>query len=337
MRRLKFLSAALLVAVLAVAFCGVGYGTAAAATEEYYLGGMTAGFSLSAGGTEIVGFTEIEDENGRHRPAEEAGLKVGDTICALNGIRIKKIGDLGAALELCGGKSVVLLVRRNGETAETTVTPVKDKKSGKYKLGVLIRDTLSGIGTVTYIRKSDLRFGALGHAVCDENKSELEIAEKSVYLCSVIGVNKGKRGRAGELRGLFMNDKTIASADTVCDVGLYGTFDPCYDLSACECVPAAPSKEATIGRAFIYSTIDGVTPQQYEIAIAKVDTSHAEHKNYVIKVTDKRLIEETGGIVQGMSGSPIVQNGKLIGAITHVFINDPTRGYGIGIENMLGN
>ncbi len=337
MRRLKFLCAALFVSVLAVAFCGAGYGKAAAATEEYYLGGMAAGFTLSAGGTEIVGFTEIEDETGRHRPAEEAGLKIGDTICALNGMRIKTIGDLGAALEVCGGKSVVLLVRRNGETAEAAVTPVKDVKSGKYKLGVLIRDTLSGIGTVTYIRKGDLRFGALGHAVCDDNKSALDIADTDVYLCSVIGVNKGKRGRAGELRGLFMNDKTIASADTVCDVGLYGTFSADYDLSSRECVTAASSKEATIGPAFIYSTIDGVTPQKYEIAIAKVDTDHAEHKNYVIKVTDKRLIEETGGIVQGMSGSPIVQNGKLIGSLTHVFINDPTRGYGIGIENMLGN
>ena len=337
MRKLKFLCAALFVGVFAVALCGGGTGKAAAATDEYYLGGMTAGFSLSAGGAEIVGFSEIEDESGRHRPAEEAGLKIGDTICALNGIQIKKIGDLGAALEVCGGRSVVLLVKRSGETAEATVTPVKDKKSGKYKLGVLIRDTLSGIGTVTYIRKGDLRFGALGHAVCDDDKTNLEIAEKSVYLCSVIGVNKGKRGRAGELRGLFMNDKTIASAETVCDVGLYGTFSAGYDFSACECVEAASVKEATIGSAYIYSTIDGVTPQKYEIAIAKVDADQADHKNFVVKVTDKRLIEETGGIVQGMSGSPIVQNGKLIGAITHVFINDPTRGYGIAIENMLGN
>ena len=212
-----------------------------------------------------------------------------------------------------------------------------DEKSGKYKLGVLIRDTLSGIGTVTYIRKGDLRFGALGHAVCDENKSTLDIADQNVYLCSVIGVNKGKRGRAGELRGLFLNDKTIASAETVCDTGLYGTFDAAYDFSDCEVVGAAPLTEATIGTAYIYSTVDGVTPKKYEIAIAKVDVHNGENKNFVVKVTDPRLIEETGGIVQGMSGSPIVQNGKLIGAVTHVFINDPTRGYGIGIENMLGN
>ena len=171
--------------------------------------------------------------------------------------------------------------------------------------------------------------------MCDENKNSLGIADAKVYLCSVIGVNRGMRGKAGELRGLFMNDTSLGNAEKVCSTGLYGIFDKNYDFSHCKLAEIAPLSEATIGKAVIYSTVDGTCPQEYEINIVKVDAGNRENKNFVIKVTDERLIEETGGIVQGMSGSPILQEGKLIGAVTHVFLNDPTRGYGIGIENML--
>ncbi len=336
MRKLKFFFAAFAIFLTVAVCCGTGL-RANAASDEYYLGGMTAGFSLSAGGAEIIGLSEVNAEDGIHRPAEEVGLKIGDLICAADGIQIKTIADMNRTLEKSGGKEVKFTVKRDGETAEIGIVPVKDKKNGKYKIGVLIRDTLTGIGTVTFINKNTLRFGSLGHAVCDENNQTLDISDPKVYLCSVIGVNKGKRGKAGELRGLFLNDKNIAKAETVCDTGLYGTFDRNYDFSRCETVEIAPISEATIGKAVIYSTIDGICPQEYEICIAKVDADNKENKNFVIKVTDERLIDETGGIVQGMSGSPIVQNGKLIGAVTHVFLNDPTRGYGIGIENMLKN
>ncbi len=332
MRKLFFYIAA---GAAALALVGglPGGESALAAEKEYYIGGMTAGFTLSAGGTEVIGLTEVSSADGVYRPAEEAGVRVGDTILAADGIRIKTIGDLNAALERGNGKETAFTVRRGGENAEVKITPRKDKKTGKFKIGVLIRDTLSGLGTVTYICKDDLRFGALGHAVCDENGA-LEISDPKVYLCSIIGVNRGKRGRAGELRGLFLNDKPIATAEVACETGLYGTFGE-YDFSRCETVQAAPVSEATIGKAVIYSTIDGTCPQKYEVSIAKVDADNRDNKNFVIKVTDERLIEETGGIVQGMSGSPILQNGKLIGAVTHVFLNDPTRGYGIAIEHML--
>ncbi|MDE6676429.1 MAG: PDZ domain-containing protein [Clostridia bacterium] len=336
MRKLKFyIAAAVVAACLCVSVPGVQV-SADAATKEYYIGGMTAGFTLSAGGAEVIGLNEVSAEDGLHRPAEEAGIRIGDCICAVDGISIKTISDLNSALDKCGGKAVILRVKRGGDMAEVSVTPVQEKKSGKYKIGVLIRDSLAGIGTVTYIEKDTLRFGALGHSVCDENHNILEISNPSVYLCSVVGVNKGTRGKAGELRGLFMGDQ-LGKAEKVCAEGLYGTFSKSYDFSHLEMVEAAPISEATIGKAIIYSTIDGVCPQQYEIAIAKVDPNNRDNKNFVIKVTDERLISETGGIVQGMSGSPILQNGKLIGAVTHVFLNDPTRGYGIGIENMTKN
>ena len=334
MRKLKFFILASLL-ILCV-FVGRPALVASAAENEFYIGGMTAGFTLSAGGVEIIGLNEVSSEDGMHRPAEEAGIRVGDCILAVDSIRVKSIADLNAALERSGGKTIKLTVSRGGDTADVEVTPVKDKKTDKYKIGILIRDTLSGIGTVTYIQKDTLRFGALGHSVCDESNNQLEISDPKVYLCSVVGVNKGVRGRAGELRGLFINDKPLAGADTVCETGLYGTFESDYDFSQLETVCSAPLSEATIGKAVIYSTVNGTCPQQYEISIAKVDAGNRENKNFVIKITDEKLIEQTGGIVQGMSGSPILQNGKLIGAVTHVFLNDPTRGYGIGIEKMLG-
>lgn len=334
MRKLKIYMTA---ALAALVLCAGGFAPSGIVSEaagaEYYIGGMTAGFTLSAGGTEIIGLNEVVAEDGTYSPATDAGLRVGDCICAVDGICVKSISDLNAAMERSGGKTVTLVVKRAGETAEVKLTPVKEKKSGKFKIGVLIRDTLAGIGTVTYINKDTRKFGALGHAVCDENHNSLEIAGAKVYLCSVVGVNKGSRGKAGELRGMFMGQQ-LAKAEKVCESGLYGTFDKNYDYSRLETVQTAPVSEVTIGKAIIYSTVDGVYPQKYEIAIAKVDANNKDNKNFVIKVTDEKLISETGGIVQGMSGSPIVQNGKLVGAVTHVFLNDPTRGYGIAIGNM---
>ena len=338
MRKLKLYFATVLLAVIAALSCPTGKTVCADATGgEYYIGGMTAGFTLSQGGAEVIGLNEVVSDDGIHRPAEEAGIRTGDCIVAIDGIRIKSINELNAALERSAGKQIRVTVRRGGDTAETNVTPAKDKKSGRYKIGVLIRDTLSGIGTVTYIEKNTLRFGALGHGVSDDEKSGLTVADPKVYLCSIVGINKGSRGKAGELRGLFLNDKPLASADCVCETGLYGNVNTNYDFSRTEIVHTASISETTVGKAFIYSTIDGICPQKYEISIVKVDAGQRDNKNFVIKVNDERLIAETGGIVQGMSGSPIIQNGKLIGAVTHVFLNDPTRGYGIGIENMLKN
>ncbi len=336
MRKLKFYIAAAAIAVcLFVGTPGTQI-NADAASNEYYIGGMTAGFTLSTGGAEVIGLNEVSAEDGLHRPAEDAGIRIGDCICSVDGLTVKTINDLNSALALSGGKTVTLCVKRGGDTANVPVTPVKEKKSDKYKIGVLIRDSLAGIGTVTYIQKDTLRFGALGHTICDENRNSLDISNPIVYSCSIVGVNKGMRGKAGELRGIFMGEQ-LAKAEKISDEGLFGTFSKNYDFSRLETVAAAPVSEATIGKATIYSTVDGTYPQQYEIAIAKVDTNNRENKNFVIKVTDERLIDETGGIVQGMSGSPIIQNGKLIGAVTHVFLNDPTRGYGIGIENMTKN
>ncbi len=330
MRKLVFL----LSGVLALALLG-GVRPAEAASPQYYLGGMTAGFSLSANGVEVIGLKEVVSEGGVSCPAADAGIRAGDKIVAVDGIHTRTVEERGAALGRCGGKCAEITVRRGGADVRFSVTPVSDK--GTYKIGVLIRDELSGIGTVTYIQKETLRFASLGHAVCDEARETLSVSSPDVYLCSIVGVNRGARGKAGDLKGVFLSDRVLGRADKVCATGLYGTFSETYDFSALPTVEAAPLSAATIGSAVIYSTVDGTETRAYDVAIAKVDGRNKQNKHFVLKVTDEALLRETGGIVQGMSGSPIVQNGKLIGAVTHVFLNDPTRGYGIGIEAMIGN
>ena len=162
----------------------------------------------------------------------------------------------------------------------------------------------------------------------------MNVDKGNIYQCSIVNVVKGERGRAGELKGLFLNDKCIAAADTNCATGVYGNFNRDYDTSSLRSISIGENVQP--GKASIYTTVDGVKPKEYSVSIVKVDSRNKQNKNYVIKITDKDLLEQTGGIVQGMSGSPIIQGGKLVGAVTHVFLNDPTRGYGISIMNMLG-
>lgn len=309
--------------------------SAAAISREVYLGGMPAGFLLNVDGAQIVGLCNVSTELGTTSPASEAGLKVGDTITSIDGHPIDSIADVEKVLSGCGG-SVKVVYRRGGAEYETVAHPAKECTSGKNKLGVLIRDTLSGIGTVTCIDTKTHAFGALGHPVLTESNQKMQIGNGDVYRCSVVGVTRGVRGRAGELKGLFLGETTIATATENTETGIFGTFSDDFDFSALVRTSTAGLSEVTMGKAEIYTTINGVEPQIYDISIVKVDKGNKENKNFVIKITDEDLLACTGGIVQGMSGSPIVQNGKLIGAVTHVFLNDPTRGYGIGIETMFG-
>ncbi len=321
---------------LAFAFGGVKNVTAKAAEEEkmVYVGGMSAGFTLKTGGAQIIGISEILTENGTRSPAMQAGLRAGDVIYKAAGIKVESITDLNEIVNKSKGKTLTLEIGRGEERFSVDLQPAREKATGKYKVGVLIRDSVSGIGTVTYIDKKSKRFGSLGHPVCNESRSEMQLSDGIVYECSIVGVNKGVRGKAGELKGLFLNDKQLGSAEKLCNCGIFGQVSDEFVVD--ELMSAvASSYEAKPGKAYIYSTVDGVSPQKYEIEVVKVDKNNRENKNYVIKIVDEELISQTGGIVQGMSGSPILQNNKLIGAVTHVFLNDPTRGYGIDIQRML--
>lgn len=323
-------------AFLSFAFTVGGYKTVTASASQHgvYVGGMSAGFTLKSGNPQIIGVSEIITEKGVCSPAANAGLRAGDKICKAGGIRIETIAELNEIVNKTQEKALELEVLRGDDRYIVSVTPVKDKTTGNYKIGILARDSVSGIGTVTYIDKENNRFGALGHSVSGENKRELSISDGFVYECSIVGVNKGVRGKAGELRGMFLSNKTIGTAEKLCCCGIFGTVDESFKTDGLT-YAVADSDGAVPGNAYIYSTVNGVTPVKYDIEIVKVDKNNKENKNFVIKITDEALIEETGGIVQGMSGSPILQNGKLIGAITHVFVNDPTRGYGIDIQTML--
>ena len=318
-------------------FCGLSFLTKTTASAEenlVYVGGMSAGFTLKSGGAQIVGMCEVITENGVVSPALKAGMKTGDRILKVAGINVETIEELNEIVNKSNGKAMNFEISRGEQTLTITVQPVKDKASNRFKIGILARDSVSGIGTVTYIDKQNKRFGSLGHSVVGENKQTLKISDGMVYECSIVGVQKGIRGKAGELRGMFLSDKKLGKAEKLCDCGIFGQVCDDFSFNGLTCAEAN-STNAVPGSAYIYSTIDGVNPQKYEIEIVKVDKTNKENKNYVLKITDEDLILETGGIVQGMSGSPILQNGKLIGAITHVFLNDPTRGYGIDIQTML--
>jgi len=304
--------------------------TAVYADNSIYLGGMTAGFEMELKGAYIMGISGVITENGKVSPAENAGLKVGDVILSLDGEEVSDAQSLENIIK--DGKTKIVKYVRNSKENITNITPAKDAL-GNYKLGVYIRNALNGIGTITYIRGNS--YASLGHPVLSEDGELLFVKAGEIRCCNITGVVKGKRGRAGELRGSFVNNIVIGSIDKNTTTGIYGkinnSFKEKYDLKKIE------TGTAVMGDAYIYSTVSDGEIKKYDISIIKTDYSNKENKNFVIKIEDEELIEITGGIVQGMSGSPIVQNGKLVGAVTHVFLNDSTRGFGIAIENMLKN
>lgn len=335
MRKLSFCLLNFLI-FLTVAFFGIGPITAGAEGRCVYIGGNTAGFTLNLGGVQIVALCEVATGDGAKCPAQESGLKSGDILLAADGVKIDGQETLNRILAKSEGKKIVLTVRRESGEFTTAITPQKDTK-GKYKIGVLIRDKVSGIGTVTYIDKESGRFGALGHPVLDERENIMTVDKGKVYECSIVSVSRGVRGKAGELKGLFVGEGDFGVSDTLNECGLFGTVNENFEYSGYVKAEVGGTDTAHPGEAFIYSTVNGLQCEKFSVSIVKVDKDNEENKNYVLKITDKNLIRRTGGIVQGMSGSPIVQDGKLVGAVTHVFLNDPTRGYGIGIERMLGN
>ena len=308
--------------------------SASAAACEVYVGGMSAGFTLKTGGVQVIGLTEVVADGTVKKPAADVGLRAGDVIQKVGGIPVETIAELNEIVDKSKGKALAIEILRGADIIKLDIHPIKEKATNRYKIGVLVRESLSGIGTVTYIDKQTGRFGALGHSVVGENHQELRISSGTVYECSIFGVSKGVRGKAGELKGVFINDKHFGNAERLCDCGIFGQISQEFTVDALMSAVSS-SSDVKPGGAYIYSTVSGVSPVRYEIEIVKVDRLNKENKNYVIKITDEALISLTGGIVQGMSGSPILQNGKLVGAVTHVFLNDPTRGYGIDIERMM--
>lgn len=300
-----------------------------ASNDYLYLGGFTAGFTVNTKGVTVIGLTEVFTEDGVISPSKNAGIKQGDIILSINGVEVCTSNDVYNLLKKYKNGYFVTQIERNGIPMLLDVFPEKDI-SGNYKLGVFLRDGVKGFGTVTYVKENG-EFGSLGHPVTDDNGRVLQIVGGEVYDLAIVGVNKAERGKTGELRGLFIGNESVGSINANSAVGLFGK----YDNFNCEKHQKIAIGEAKIGSAKIYSTVNGQKPEYYDVEILKTDMRNSITKNLVVKISDKNLLEYTGGILQGMSGSPIIQNGKIVGAITHVFVNDSARGFGISIQNML--
>lgn len=304
--------------------------------EELYLGGFPAGFVLNTQSVEVIGLVEVSTNKGSVCPARDGGILTGDIIKGVNGIEITSSEMLTQTLN----ENFAIYnfeIERDDRQFTTTLKPAYDKKTNKKTFGMLVRDALNGIGTVTYVNKTDLSFGSLGHPISNSKGELIKINGGTVLGCSIYDVKRGMRGNPGELKGLFDNTKLIGKVEKNTQCGIYGKVNENYNFDNLTKITRTSVKNVKIGNAEIYSTLDGGGCRKYDISIVKVDCNNSENKNFVIKIDDNLLIEKSGGIVQGMSGSPIVQNGKLIGAVTHVFVNDPTRGYGISIENMINS
>ena len=302
---------------------------------ELYVGGMPFGVKIISKGLTVVGFSSTEGENAS--PAFKAGMRNGDVIIKVNGNEIKSINDFASIISANANQGVTVTVLRGKNEIDFSFKPVYSNDDGTYKTGIYVKDSTSGIGTVTFINPVTGAFGGLGHGICDSSSGRLVTLSKGIIMdVSINGVVKGKVGDAGELKGTF-NAKKIGSLSRNSSSGVFGVISLNSVSSPEGKMHICPKEEIKEGEAYIWCTLDENGPQRYSISISDIDLSSSSVKNFKVKVTDPRLLIKTGGIVQGMSGSPIIQNGRIVGAVTHVLINDPTQGYGIFIENMLSS
>lgn len=297
-------------------------------------GGQVFGVKLYTSGVMVVGMSDVDTMNGPKNPAYEAGLRKGDIILSIDGKNMSSNTEVGEAFSSSDGRPLTVEARRGTRTFSVKVQARLSVSENAYKAGLWVRDSTAGIGTVTFYDPSTGIFGGLGHGICDVDTGEiLPLASGQAVQADITDVLRGTKGRTGELQGT-LEDKTLGSLLMNRQTGIYGCLESTVPQS--EAVPVAMSQEVHTGDATILSTIDGTGPHSYAIRIEKVDYNDSTPtKNMVIRITDKTLLQKTGGIVQGMSGSPIIQDGRLVGAVTHVFVSDPARGYGIFAENML--
>ncbi len=298
--------------------------------------GKSIGVILSTNGVMVVNVCEIETQNsGNVSPAKEAGIKSGDFIRSVDGCNISNVSELNEKISASKGEPVPITVMRKGKTVQTLISPQLAKSDGEWRIGAWVKDAASGIGTMTYFDPSDSSFAALGHGICDAETGEvIDVDGGNILNSTIVSVNKGEKGVPGELKGVFSENKNvIGEIEKNNQSGIYGKTT---EIQQGDAISVAEKSEVQEGKAQILANVEGNIVEEFDIEIVRLmPLSMATQKGIVLKVTDEKLIEKTGGIVQGMSGSPIIQNGKLVGAVTHVFVNDPTRGYGIFIENML--
>ena len=297
--------------------------------------GKAVGIKLFADGVLIVATSEVESQGNAVSPAKDCGLKEGDLLLRINDEKIESTEHLQSLLQENGESAVTLSVRRGGKTMDISTSPVVCA-DGVCRLGAWIRDSMAGIGTLTYYDPASGVYGALGHGITDVDTHRLmPLSSGSIMETTVKAVKKGARGDPGELKGDFSVQRDVGTVSANTEGGIFGTVEDQNFLDQTKAMPVASAQEVTVGKATILATVSGQETQEYAVEIVKLYDNSQPTRNLLLRVTDERLLQTTGGIVQGMSGSPILQNGKFVGAVTHVLINDPRQGYGILMENML--
>jgi len=307
-----------------------------------YPGGQPIGVKLNIKGVLVVALSDIDSDKGKIvSPAAAAGVQIGDSIVKINDLEINHAEDVTRFVNRENRSEITLSVQRknNLDTFEIKVKPTVDSKDGKRKIGLWVRDSTAGVGTLTLYDDKTKKFAALGHPITDADTGTiLSVSDGVIVSSNIVSIKKGTRGNPGELRGLFIDENKVKGQilkNTEC--GIFGNGDKSLiNNKFNKPMKIGMRNEIKEGKAQILTTINGIEPELFEIEIQKLlSQSTSGSKSMVIKITDSRLLDKTGGIVQGMSGSPIIQNNKIIGAVTHVLINKPDMGYGIYIEWML--
>lgn len=296
--------------------------------------GIPFGIKMYTDGVLVVSMSDVDTSTGPFNPARSAGIKTGDVIVSIDGKTVTTTEQVADIVEESGGKTMTFHIRRDNIAFDIRFTPALSVNENRWKAGLWVRDSSAGIGTLTFFDPESEIFGGLGHAVCDVDTGEiLPIASGEIVPARIYSVVKGAAGTPGELRGGF-EAGSLGNLQINGETGIYGNLSTMpVDGQA---VPVAMKQQVHTGQAQVLTTINGTAPKLYDIQIDQVRYNDSSPtRNMVVVITDPELLEETGGIVQGMSGSPILQDGMLVGAVTHVFVNDPTKGFAIFAENML--
>ena len=329
MRKKMKKQAVAVAAAMMLAFSAVP--AAEAAGRELVPMGNTVGIQMSTDGIVVVGFG-TQNEMGGESPSEAAGIRAGDIIVSVGGRSTKTAAEFLTAISQMDGSDIEIKILRAGEPKSINVKPIPSE-NGTWQLGIWLRDSVSGIGTVTYYDPENGTYGALGHPISDsETGIIMPVGEGSIMFSTVVDVKAGVSGSPGELCGYFEIDDKIGNISINSESGIFGKLESGQKEAR---IPVGTAGEIRTGKATILSNVRDTLIEEFEVEITRVYRGEENGRSMMISVTDPALLQITGGIVQGMSGSPIIQNGKLIGAVTHVLINDPTRGYGIAIEEML--
>lgn len=300
--------------------------------------GTAIGMKLYTKGVLVVGMSQIKDANDeKKRPYENSGIEQGDTIIAINNNEVSNTNELIEEVNNSNGNAITVKYEKNNETLETSITPVKS--GNEYKLGLWVRDAAAGVGTLTFYEPNTNSFMALGHGISDiDTEKIVDIASGELITASILTIKKGVKGTPGEIRGTIENGNNIGKIGKNTNLGVYGTVTNknYLNISGMEEMEVATRSEIQEGKAQIICQLDNNGRKTYEIEIEKIYlANNTDNKSMLIKVTDKELLEKTGGIIQGMSGAPVIQNGKFVGAVTNVLVNDPTQGYAIFGDMMI--